>query len=146
MTDQIETAKLIGKKIISFNREYFEDDADTRKGYMVNEVSGISDKIDWVVAKGKSVYYFTELDGSIEHILERVTESGEPGLPLNVNFVPFYIVLCTSGIFLLPKQYRNRAVLRHLFYLKITLQSVEYRFYSSISLKMDYGKYVAFSY
>jgi len=83
MTDQIETAKLIGKQIISFNREYFEDDADTRKGYMVNEVSGISDKIDWVVAKGKSVYYFTELDGSIEHILERVTESGEPGLPLN---------------------------------------------------------------
>ena len=50
---------------------------------MVNEASGISDKIDWVVAKGKSVYYFSELDGSVEYVLDRVTESGEPGSPLN---------------------------------------------------------------
>ena len=35
---------------------------------MLDEVSGISDKMDWVDTKDKSVYYFTDLDGRVEYV------------------------------------------------------------------------------
>ena len=40
-------------------------------------------ELDWKNNKRKSKYYFTELDGNVDHILERITEFGEPGPHLN---------------------------------------------------------------